>query len=75
MSSPSFADFFTDPASWLVVASGQAEGLLTRAEGPDGRPALRLDYDFHGGGGFVVARKEIQLALPETFKLGFLLHG
>ena len=75
MSSSTLADFFADPASWLVVASGQAEGRLTLAEGPDGKPALRLDYDFHGGGGFVVARKEIQLALPETFQLGFSLHG
>ena len=75
MSSSTLADFFADPASWLVVASGQAEGRLTLAEGPDGKPALRLDYDFHGGGGFVVARKEIQLALPETFQLRFSLHG
>ncbi|NQX01922.1 hypothetical protein HQ447_14795, partial [bacterium] len=48
MSAETFADFFTDPDSWLIVASGQAEGHLTRAEGPDGKPALRLDYDFHG---------------------------
>ena len=34
-------------------------GILTAVEGPDGKPALRLDYDFHGGGGFVVARKEV----------------
>ncbi len=75
MSSHSLADFFADHASWLVVASGQAEGRLTRAEGPDGKPALRLDYDFHGGGGFVVARKEVRLALPETFKIALFLHG
>jgi hypothetical protein len=75
MPSSLLADFFADPASWLVVASGQAEGVLTRTEGPDGKSALRLDYDFHGGGGFVVARKEIQLSLPDTFQLGFSLHG
>ena len=75
MSPSPLANFFADPASWLVVASGQAEGRLTRADGPDGKPALRLDYDFHGGGGFVVARKEVQLALPETFQFGFSLHG
>ena len=75
MPSSPFADFFADPATWRVVASGQAEGRLTRAAGPDGKPALRLDYDFHGGGGFVVARKEVRFALPETFEIGFFLHG
>ena len=75
MQSSLLADFFADPTSWLVVASGEAKGRLTLAEGPGEKPALRLDYDFHGGGGFVVARKEIQLELPETFELGFSLHG
>jgi hypothetical protein len=75
MLSSNLADFFTDPDSWLVVASGQAEGRLTYIEGADGKPALRLDFDFHGGGGFVVARREIQLTLPETFELGLSLHG
>ena len=75
MSSDPFAEFFDDPASWLVVASGQAEGKLSCATGPDGKPALRLDYDFHGGGGFVVARKVVQFLLPETFEIRFCLHG
>ncbi|NQX01462.1 discoidin domain-containing protein, partial [bacterium] len=48
---------------------------LTRAEGPAGKPALRLDYDFHGSGGFVVARKEVQFLLPKTFDIRFWLHG
>jgi hypothetical protein len=71
----SFASFFEDPAAWQVIASGQAEGRLTRAEGPDGKPALRLDYDFHGGGGFVVARREGKFVLPKTFEIGFLMRG
>lgn len=70
-----FADFFTDPASWQVIASGQAEGHLSRTTGPDGKPALRLDYDFHGSGGFVVARREIQFILPEIFEIRFCLRG
>jgi hypothetical protein len=71
----SFASFFKDPASWQVIASGQAEGHLTSAEGPDGKPALRLDYDFHGSGGFVVARKEGKFVLPKTFEIGFFMRG
>ena len=75
MPTESFSDFFKDPATWKVIASGQAEGLLTAVEGPDGKPALRLDYDFHGGGGFVVARKEVRFELPTTFDLRFSLRG
>jgi F5/8 type C domain len=70
-----FADFFADPATWEVFASGQAEGTLTAVVGPTGQPGLRLDYDFHGGGGFVVARKRVEFALPETFEIQFALRG
>ena len=70
-----FADFFTDPAAWEVFASGQAEGKLTVAKGPTGEPGLQLDYDFHGGGGFVVARKQVSFVLPETFEIQFALRG
>jgi hypothetical protein len=75
MPSAHLEDIFDDPASWMVVASGQAQGTLVREEGPDGRPGLRLDFNFHGSGGFVVARKEIQFALPETFEFALKMRG
>lgn len=68
-------DIFADPAAWLVAASGQAEGRLSVIAGPAGQAALRLEYDFHGGSGFVVLRKELRFALPETFAFGFALRG
>ena len=52
-----------------------SEGHLHYAEGPDGKIALRLDYDFHGGGGFIAARKKILFKLPLTFDLRFSLRG
>ena len=70
-----FLNFFSDPASWEVVASGLAEGNVSSEVGPNGQPALRLDYDFHDGGGFVVVRKKIQFALPETFEISFQTRG
>ncbi|MES2476986.1 MAG: discoidin domain-containing protein [Verrucomicrobiota bacterium] len=70
-----FFSLFDDPAQWQVFASGQSEGNLTRIESTDGSPGLRLEYDFHGGGGFVVIRRVIGFTLPGTFEIGFLLRG
>jgi hypothetical protein len=70
-----FAKLFEDPCAWRVFASGQAKGALSRIAGPDGKPGVRLEYDFHGGGGFVVMRRVIPLRLPDTFEIGFSLRG
>ncbi|MBJ7423839.1 MAG: discoidin domain-containing protein [Akkermansiaceae bacterium] len=71
----SLSDFFNDPASWQIIASGEAEGHLSSCQGPNGKLALKLDFDFHGSGGFVVARKEIHFSLPETYCISFALRG
>ena len=57
-------DDFADVSGWLPVASGLARLTIASDAGPRG-PAMRLDFDFRGGGGFVVARRKIALALPE----------
>ena len=70
-----FFQLFEDPGQWEVFASGQSEGVITRIEAPDGSAGLRLAYDFHGGGGFVVIRRVIGFKLPGTFEFGFKLRG
>ncbi|GAA5122457.1 discoidin domain-containing protein [Luteolibacter yonseiensis] len=75
MSHHPFFSLFEDPAHWQVFASGQSEGRLSRCEGADGGCGLRLEYDFHGGGGFVVLRREVRFCLPGTFEIGFLVRG
>src|SRR6185503_19923946 len=67
-------DDFADVSSWLAVASGLAELKITRDRGPHGH-AMRLDFDFKGGGGFVVARKQLSLPLPESYALTFDVRG
>ena len=62
---------FEDIESWKVFASGHAEGRVSRGEGG----GLKLEYDFHEGGGFVALRREVAFAMPETFELGFDLKG
>ncbi len=74
-SSKSFATIFDDPSEWQVFSSGRATGKLSSTAGPDGRPALRLDYDFHGSGGFVVMRRKLRFTAPEAFQIGCLVRG
>jgi F5/8 type C domain len=75
MSSIAHLDFFSDLNAWSVVASGQATGELNTASGSNHRAGLRLDFDFHGGGGFVVVRRAVEFSLPETFEIKFEIRG
>jgi hypothetical protein len=39
------------------------------------REATRLDFDFHGHGGYAIARKQVDLRLPANYQLVFRLRG
>jgi len=67
-------DDFADISGWSALASGEARLELSQDRGPGGT-ALRLDFDFHGGGGFVVARKLFSLELPESYCFDFQIRG
>ena len=63
-------------SAWRPIGSGEAELRLGTELGPEpGSAALRFDFDFHGSGGFVVARREVRLRLPESFAVRFSLKG
>lgn len=63
-------DIFNDPTIWLAVPSGQAELKLSSKSG-----ALRLDFDFKGGRGFVIARCEVSREMPSEYLLRFKVRG
>lgn len=67
-------DNFSRAGDWMAVASGEAELKLT-SEPCEGGYALRMDFDFKGGGGFVVARKEFSMPLPEAYAFTFKVRG
>ena len=67
-------DDFTDASSWMAVASGLAE-LRISSDPVDARPSMRLEFDFHGGGGFVVARKVFSRHIPESYSVSFAIRG
>ncbi len=67
-------DAFLDLSGWSAIASGRAQLEIARDDGPHGK-AMRLDFDFHGGGGFVVARKAFPRAMPASWALRMQVRG
>lgn len=62
------------PSGWQASASGNAELALSTV--PAGRSsALRMDFDFKGGKGFVVARHACPYAMPAEYAVHFRLRG
>ena len=70
----SIFDDFARTDEWLAVASGEAELRLTSESDTAGH-ALRMDFDFKGGGGFVVARRKTSMRLPEAYAFAFRVRG
>jgi hypothetical protein len=62
------------PPDWQPVVSGNAELRLSTVPAAQ-VPALRMDFDFKGGGGFVVARRALAHSMPEEFSVSFRLRG
>jgi hypothetical protein len=66
--------FSTDAAAWQAVTLGQAKLALSSARTGDA-PALRMDFDFKEGKGFVVARHVSRLPMHEDYAVRFRLRG
>lgn len=65
----------TIPASeWQSIVSGNAELKLSSSAAGD-EQALRMDFDFKGGGGFVVARRAWSRSMPADYAVTFRLRG
>ncbi|HBL30793.1 MAG TPA: coagulation factor 5/8 type domain-containing protein [Acidobacteria bacterium] len=71
---PRTLDGFEEAASWTAAPSDGVSLQLAAAEGLHGR-ALRLDFDFQGGAGYAVARKELPFELPENYEISFRIRG
>jgi len=67
-------DEFENVQGWTAQASPGASLEIAQDAGKTGN-AMRLDFDFRGGGGFVIARKAFDLTLPSNFAFSFELRG
>ena len=74
VAAPQVLDEFEDVRGWSAQASPGASLEIAQDAGKTGN-AMRLDFDFHGGGGFVIARKAFAVTLPSNFAFTFDVRG
>lgn len=67
-------DDFKTVTSWRPMPSDGVELRITPDRGVAGG-AMRLDFDFHGGAGYAIARRDIALDLPPNYELEFLVRA
>lgn len=67
-------DQFDDLSGWSAAASPGTSVTLAADAGHTGG-ALRVDYDFHGSGGYVLVHKAFPLTTPDNFAFKFDLRG
>jgi hypothetical protein len=62
------------PLEWQPIVSGNARLILSPAFAAN-TSALRMDFDFKGAGGFVVARRAQSRTMPAEYAVTFRLRG
>ena len=67
-------DDFENLSGWSTSASEGVSVELAQDDGYRGM-AMRLDFDFKGNAGYVVARKKIALPLPDDYAFSFYIRG
>src|SRR3954453_1235666 len=61
---------FAVQAQWTAHPSDGVEMHLTREA-----EINRIDFDFHGHGGYAIARREVNLDLPPKYEFVFRIRG
>lgn len=67
-------DDFRDVSAWRAAPSDGVDLALASETGPDG-PALRIDFDFRGHGGWAAVRRPLALDLPPNWEIRFRVRG
>jgi hypothetical protein len=67
-------DDFASVAGWTAAPSDGVTLALSSEAAPAGR-AMRLDFDFHGHGGWAAVRKGVDIDLPANYAFTFRVRG
>ena len=71
---PRVLDDFASVSEWEAHPSDGVKLDISSEAGPDGR-AMRLDFDFAGGGGYAIARLPVAIDLPSNYEFSFRIRG
>jgi len=71
---PRLLDDFEQPGAWSPHPADGVEATLHGDRGHTGR-SLRMDFDFHGGGGYAIARRALAIELPPNYAFSFWMRG
>lgn len=67
-------DGFESAGAWIAAPSVGVDLRIGGDAGMSGR-AMRLDFDFRGGGGYAIARLPVALDLPDNYEFSFWIRG
>jgi hypothetical protein len=61
--------------TWKAAPATGVQMTIARDAGRTSKNALRIDFDFHGHGGYAIARRDGAIELPENFELSFWMKA
>ena len=67
-------DDFEQPGQWKASSAEGVELDIAQDKGHSGM-AMRLDFDFHGGGGHAIARREVAMPLPANYQFSLQIRA
>jgi hypothetical protein len=67
-------DDFESTSGWKTTPSDGVSLELHEDQGLHGK-AMRIDFDFHGHGGYAVIHKEFKLHVPANYEFTFAIRG
>lgn len=70
---PIVIDSFESVSQWTAQPADGVE-ITIHADSRNGR-GMRLDFDFHGHGGYAVVRRLVNLTLPANYEFSFTIRG
>ncbi|MDQ6802210.1 MAG: coagulation factor 5/8 type domain-containing protein [Acidobacteriota bacterium] len=70
-----FTDDFNGSLKWEPHPSDGVSLIITQEPAGRRASALRMDFDFHGHGGYAIARRAVPIDLPADFEFSFWIRG
>ncbi len=72
---PRLLDAFDSVSEWSASPAAGVDITIHRDSSGVHGPAMRLDFDFHGHGGYAVVHRLLYLPLPSNYEFSFAIRG